>query len=147
MFSPAYGKLTEYRMAVKFSGVIKAIAYVDNKNTISSAIHAIKSDIIRALKFRFDLLCEELARQESNSNPISEYFNALESVKNPTVGEKFPLPKRIFFPVNFINLSDLLLPNETLEDSAERCSAMLNITPPSNLDTWFSVVETFPGVK
>ncbi|ELR20698.1 uncharacterized protein ACA1_054440 [Acanthamoeba castellanii str. Neff] len=121
-----------------FSGSILGRAYCHPKNSYGAAIAALKADIGKSLAARFDFLCEELERRESDLKErkkkasSDELFNPFgESKQGPKFEQRWGLPQRVFFPfVKPLLVADYLMPFETVrEDCCERAKALLDLQP------------------
>ena len=99
------------RMLIR--GTVNSLAFVPNKSSVSEAVDAVKTDIIRSLVSRCILLCEDVETTEEDQDPKILYET----------------PRRITatLPNTGVMLCDYMFPEETLADAEERFTELLDV--------------------
>ncbi|XP_040950152.1 protein odr-4 homolog isoform X2 [Gossypium hirsutum] len=110
---------------VNFTGSLCSFSFLNSKEPISQAVADIKDDIIRSLRSRLDIICDEA---DEDPGPID---NEIKEAGNDLASEKpvsqlvlhslrkncnLSLPRRVFVPwLAGTYICDYLQPSETLE--------------------------------
>ncbi|KAB2030394.1 hypothetical protein ES319_D05G228700v1 [Gossypium barbadense] len=110
---------------VNFTGSLCSFSFLNSKEPISQAVADIKDDIIRSLRSRLDIICDEA---DEDPGPID---NGIKEAGNDLASEKpvsqlvlhslrkncnLSLPRRVFVPwLAGTYICDYLQPSETLE--------------------------------
>ncbi|EOA23910.1 hypothetical protein CARUB_v10017124mg [Capsella rubella] len=131
-----------------FSGSIFSYAYLNVKEPVSQAITDIKSDIIRSLQSRLDIICDEAEQdlspknvgdnEDANEIPISKLI-----FKSSTKACHLRLPRRVLVPwLAGMYICDYLQPFESHEVVKERCIELMSMEHSSIDESKISEVET-----
>ncbi|XP_074659679.1 protein odr-4 homolog [Tubulanus polymorphus] len=94
-------------------GTMQARAFVHNKATVKEGLQALKTDIIRGMKARCDLLYEDL----------------LDAKEDDTSSTAMETPMRVFthLPGQTCGFCDYLFTDETPQDVIDRCREILDL--------------------
>ncbi|KAJ8772368.1 hypothetical protein K2173_027545 [Erythroxylum novogranatense] len=127
---------------ILFGGSVCSFAYLNPKETVLQATADIKDDIIRSLKSRLDIICDEadggldpidgnskeLHKEKLSEKPVSKLVPHL--LRN-TCGLSFP--RRVFIPwLGNAFICDYLQQSETLEILKDHCTELMSIDVPAD---------------
>ncbi|CAH1787225.1 unnamed protein product [Owenia fusiformis] len=103
---------TECGAMMSLRGTMTCRGYVHNKATVGEALQAVKTDVLRSLAARCELLAEEVGQTEEDQDPKVLYET----------------PRRVFSKELDHSLSycDYVFPDETSQDILERFSELLD---------------------
>ncbi|XP_010553851.1 PREDICTED: protein odr-4 homolog [Tarenaya hassleriana] len=127
------------------SGSICSYAYLYAKEPVSQAVDDIKADIIRSLRSRLDIICDEAEEDLISPNDNSADKEDMPITKlvlcSSTKPFRLPLPRRVFVPwLSGTFICDYLQPSESLEVLKDRCIELKLMENPPESST-FSEVE------
>ncbi|MBA0691782.1 hypothetical protein Goari_009393 [Gossypium aridum] len=135
---------------VNFTGSLCSFSFLNSKEPISQAVSDIKDDIIRSLRSRLDIICDEADEDPGPiDNGIKEAGNDLASEKpvsqlvlhslrciSCAVDKKncnLSLPRRVFVPwLAGTYICDYLQPSETLEVLKDHCVELMSMEAPND---------------
>ncbi|KAA3453937.1 protein odr-4-like protein [Gossypium australe] len=135
---------------VNFTGFLCSFSFLHSKEPISQAVADIKDDIIRSLRSRLDIICDEADEDPGPiDNGIKEAGNDLASEKpvsqlvlhslrciSCAVDKKncnLSLPRRVFVPwLAGTYICDYLQPSETLEVLKDHCVELMSMEAPND---------------
>ncbi|MBA0837096.1 hypothetical protein Goarm_009276 [Gossypium armourianum] len=135
---------------VNFTGSLCSFSFLNSKEPISQAVADIKDDIIRSLRSRLDIICDEADEDPGPiDNGIKEAGNDLASEKpvsqlvlhslrciSCAVDKKncnLSLPRRVFVPwLAGTYICDYLQPSETLEVLKDHCVELMSMEAPND---------------
>lgn len=130
---------------LSFSGLICSFAYLYSKEPISQAVTDIKGDIIKSLKSRLDVICDEVDVDSDNNHDVGSQVNNEISAEKPVPelvlhllrkGCSLPFPKRVFAPwLAGVYVCDYLQPAETVEVLKDHCMELLSMKAPTDVST------------
>jgi hypothetical protein len=128
----------ESHTSILFQGSVQGLAYAHNKATIGEALSFIKSDVIRSVLARCDVLSEDLVTRSAEANDQS-------IEKTPNESGCHVLPRRVFFPVCHDELAfcDYMFQDEGANDVCNRLKELLGF---DMLENQIESIEAFPGV-
>lgn len=127
---------------VNFTGSLCSFSFLNSKEPISQAVADIKDDIIRSLRSRLDIICDEA---DEDPGPID---NGIKEAGNDLASEKpvsqlvlhslrkncnLSLPRRVFVPwLAGTYICDYLQPSETLEVLKDHCVELMSMEAPND---------------
>lgn len=127
---------------VNFTGSLCSFSFLNSKEPISQAFADIKDDIIRSLRSRLDIICDEA---DEDPGPID---NGIKEAGNDLASEKpvsqlvlhslrkncnLSLPRRVFVPwLAGTYICDYLQPSETLEVLKDHCVELMSMEAPND---------------
>ncbi|MBA0623716.1 hypothetical protein Godav_009162 [Gossypium davidsonii] len=127
---------------VNFTGSLCSFSFLNSKEPISQAVADIKDDIIRSLRSRLDIICDEA---DEDPGPID---NGIKEAGNDLASEKpvsqlvlhslrktcnLSLPRRVFVPwLADTYICDYLQPSETLEVLKDHCVELMSMEAPND---------------
>ncbi|MBA0775367.1 hypothetical protein Gotri_010519 [Gossypium trilobum] len=127
---------------VNFTGSLCSFSFLNSKEPISQAVADIKDDIIRSLRSRLDIICDEA---DEDPGPID---NGIKEAGNDLASEKpvsqlvlhslrktcnLSLPRRVFVPwLAGTYICDYLQPPETLEVLKDHCVELMSMEAPND---------------
>ncbi|KAG4147392.1 hypothetical protein ERO13_D05G219700v2 [Gossypium hirsutum] len=127
---------------VNFTGSLCSFSFLNSKEPISQAVADIKDDIIRSLRSRLDIICDEA---DEDPGPID---NEIKEAGNDLASEKpvsqlvlhslrkncnLSLPRRVFVPwLAGTYICDYLQPSETLEVLKDHCVELMSMEAPND---------------
>ncbi|MBA0566023.1 hypothetical protein Golob_010874 [Gossypium lobatum] len=135
---------------VNFTGSLCSFSFLNSKEPISQAVADIKDDIIRSLRSRLDIICDEADEDPGPiDNGIKEAGNDLASEKpvsqlvlhslrciSCAVDKKncnLSLPRRVFVPwLAGTYICDYLQPSETIEVLKDHCVELMSMEAPND---------------
>lgn len=110
----------ETAYSLSLSGSMCCRAYVHQKATVKEALQALKYDVVRSVLSRLEVLCDDIIDNQDDNT------------KNETLSAStWTCPQRVFSPlgVGLITVCDYVFKDETLKESLERISDLLEIKP------------------
>jgi len=124
---------TEAVASLSVSGSMCCRAYVHQKATVKEAIQALKYDVIRSFLSRCEVLCEDIMDNQE------------EKMDKEAFTSTWTCPQRVFAPlgVGAVTVCDYVFKDETLKESQERMTELLDIEPK---EEDFECKEEFPDV-
>ncbi|PKA53022.1 hypothetical protein AXF42_Ash002003 [Apostasia shenzhenica] len=134
------GSSDEITGLVVFRGSICASAYLGPKEPLSQALSDLKSDIIKSLRSRLDIVLDEAAdKLDMDTNDEGKESSAMLSedprqqlrLVNIWKPHTLAFPRRILVPwLSGTYICDYLLPSETFEDLKDHCREMMSLETP-----------------
>ena len=115
-------------LSITLRGSISVLSYAYSREPVKKLTDGLKLDLIRSLRARLDVLCDEVehVEEEGKEHVLGENAESFTtSTSAPTV---INLPRRAFVPwTKGLRLCDYLLAGETESEVKERCCEVLGM--------------------
>eukprot|EP00735_Rhodelphis_limneticus_P003206 TRINITY_DN1459_c0_g1::TRINITY_DN1459_c0_g1_i1::g.27182::m.27182 TRINITY_DN1459_c0_g1::TRINITY_DN1459_c0_g1_i1::g.27182 ORF type:complete len:481 (-),score=94.82,sp/Q4PJX1/ODR4_MOUSE/28.64/2e-27,ODR4-like/PF14778.1/9.6e-64 TRINITY_DN1459_c0_g1_i1:52-1494(-) len=111
---------------VAVTGTLSTRVWVPAREEHSRIAEIVKGDLVKSVMDRFDLLEDDLLRQQEDSSSPGASFSI------PTKGcRRWQFPRRVLIPVEKfpVPYCDYLLAEESAEDALDRCRTLLALAP------------------